>query len=221
MKGKVIIIFLSIIFCSFKFGKDGSSNKEISKLKIEWVEEIESHYAFTNNWSYPEGIYLNRFGQLSCDGICPIEIDEMKGHEGRIKEESLKAFYEIIDTTHLFHSLESESNAPEFAGSNFIEIKSHNKEHIKISTSTNAGTHSSLSIEIDKSKFIAWINLYSITSIGNHKFKISKGNLIIDKKSWEQGILKAKFDLTFENTLKKIKLKTFYWKGRMLKKIEN
>jgi hypothetical protein len=220
MKGKSIIILLSIIICSFKCGKHEKSDKSDSKLEIKWVEKIESNFEFANNWSYPEGVYVNRFGQLSCDGICPIEIDEMKDDEGRIKEESLKAFYEIIDTTHLFYSLESESNAPEFTGSDFIQVTRQNKKKTKINTSTNVGTHSSLNIEIDKSKFTAWIDFNSITPIGNHKFTISKGNLIIERKSWEQGILKAEFDFVFENTLNQIKIKTFNWKGKVLKEIE-
>jgi len=215
-----IIILLSIIICSFKFGKYENFKESGSKLEIKWVEKMESNFEFTNNWSYPEGIYKNRFGQLSCDGICPIEIDEMKDDEGRIKEELLKAFYEIIDTTHLFHSLESESNVPEFAGSNFIQVKRQDKEKININTSTNVATHSSLQIEIDKSKFTAWIDLNSITPTGKHKFTISKGNLIIEKQSWEKGILKAEFDFKFENTLNKTRTKAFYWKGKMLKEIE-
>ena len=42
MRGKIIISLLSIIICSFKFGKDESSNKESPNLDIEWVEEIAS-----------------------------------------------------------------------------------------------------------------------------------------------------------------------------------
>ena len=220
MRSKSIIILLSIIICSFNFDKYENFDKSDSKLEIKWVEKIESNFEFANNWSYPEGVYINRFGQLSCDGICPIETDEMKDDEGRIKEESLKAFYEIIDTTHSFYSLESESNAPEFAGSDFIQVKRQNEKKTKINTSTNVGTHSSLNIEIDESRFTAWIEFHSITSIGNHTFTISKGNLIIERKSWEQGILKAEFDFTFENTLNQIREKTFNWKGKMLKEIE-
>jgi hypothetical protein len=220
MRGKITIILLSIIICSFKFSKYESHKNIADKFEINWVEKIDTNFDFTNNWSYPENVFRNNYGQLICDNNCPNEIDGMIDEEGKIKKESLNAFYEIIDTTHLFHSLKSESNAPEFAGSDFIQVTRQNEKKTKINTSTNVGTHSNLNIEIDGSKFTAWIDLYSITSIGNHKFTISKGNLIIERKSWEQGILKAEFDFTFENTLNQIRKKTFNWKGKMLKEIE-
>ena len=46
---------------------------------------------------------------LICDGLCPQEIDKMKYENGKIYEDSLESFYKLIDTTHIFHSIESDA----------------------------------------------------------------------------------------------------------------
>lgn len=215
MKRKLLIIISSILFISFQFKE--TSNSDL-KLEIEWMEKIEGDFKFIEKWSYPEGVYLNRFGQLSCDGICPIEIDDMKDDEGKIITDSLEAFYELIDTTHLFYSLESETSSYEFGEANFVRAIEKPNGQIWISSETNISTHSSLKIEIEESKFSAKIDFGSITPIGNHTFKMKNGNLQIDKSFWEKGILKAKFNLSFEDTLNP--KRDLFWKGIIFKEIE-
>ena len=75
------------------------------QIKMEWVEELEGDYSFAKAWDYPEGVYKNAHGQLSCDGFCPPATDAMKDSTGRIYKDSLPAFYALVDTTHRFHSL--------------------------------------------------------------------------------------------------------------------
>jgi len=214
MKIKLLILVLSIFFFSFQFQ---ASNPDL-KLEIEWVEEIEGDYKFTEKWSYPEGIYENRFGQLSYDGIYPVKTDDMIDEEGKIIIDSLEAYYEIIDTTHLYHSLESETSSYEFGEANFLRVIEKTNGQVLINSETNVSTHSSLKIVIDKSKFSAKIDFGSITPIGNHSFKMKKGNLQIDKSYWERGILKAKFNLSFEDNLNP--KRDLFWRGKMFKEIE-
>ena len=215
MKRKLLILISSILFFSFQFKE--FSNSDL-KLEIDWTETVEGDFKFIEKWSYPEGVYINRFGQLSCDGICPIGIDDMKDEEGKIINDSLEAFYEIIDTTHLFYSLKSETSSYEFGDSNFVRAIKKPNGQIWISSETNISTHSSLKIEIEKSKFSAKIDFGSITPIGNHSFRMKKGILQIEKSYWKKGILKAKFNLSFEDTLNP--KRDLFWKGIMFKEIE-
>ncbi len=218
MKRKSILILIPILFYSFQFFHAKQTLNSDLSFEIEWVDKMEGDFTFTNKWSYPEGVYLNQFGQLSCDGFCPIEIDEMKDDQGKILKDSLEAFYEIIDTTHLFHSLKSESSTYEFGEANFISAIENANGKIRIISETNIGIHSSLKIEIEQSKFSALIDFASIITSGNHSFKMKKGNLQIDKSYWEKGILKGTFDLSFENTLEANK--ELFWRGKMFKEIE-
>jgi hypothetical protein len=218
MKRKLLLIITPILFYSFQFFDCKEFSNSDLNFEIEWVEKIEGDFTFINKWSYPESVYINRFGQLSCDGICPIEIDDMKDEEGKIIKDSLEAFYEIIDTTHLFYSLKSETSSYEFGEANFVKVIGSTNGQIRISSETNISTHSSLKIVINKSKFSANIYFGSITPIGNHSFKMKKGNLQIDKSYWEKGILKAKFNLSFEDTLNP--KRDLFWKGKMFKEIE-
>jgi hypothetical protein len=77
------------------------------KIAIQWTDHLDGDFSFKDNWSYPEGIYRNEFGQLSCDGLCPPEIYEMKDENGRIRDEQLTVFYQLVDTIHQYHSIRS------------------------------------------------------------------------------------------------------------------
>ena len=218
MKRKSILILIPILLYSFQlFHAKQILNSDLS-FEIEWVDKMEGDFTFTNKWSYPEGVYLNQFGQLSCDGFCPIEIDDMKDDQGKILKDSLEAFYEIIDTTHLFHSLISETSNFAFGKARFINVIENSDGRTRINSETNFSTHSSLKIEIEKSKFSAKIDFASIRTNGIYSFKMNKGSFKIDKSYWEKGILKATFDLSFENTLNLNK--KIIWRGKMFKEIE-
>ncbi len=217
MKKQPILPLLLLTIILFNKCKPSKTQKDSkTTFTINWVDKIDSNFDFTQKWTYPEGVYRNEFGQLTCDGICPVEIEAMKETNGRIKADSLEAFYEIIDTTHLFFSLESESNCPEFAGANFVYIERKSDQQITIYSETNAATHSTLNIEIEQSIYKTWVDLVSINpQVGNRKFNLKNGELIIDKQYWEQGVLKAEFNFEFDNGLKEGEEEVFFWRGRM------
>ncbi len=208
----MIIIFTGLTI--FPFPK----KKTTKWFSIKWVNNIENDFSFKEKWSYPEGVYKNKFGQLSYDGICPPEINRMKNKEGRIYADSLKSFYKVVDTTHLFHSIKSEARTYEWAGTNFITFKKQADNSIIAQSACNVSTHSSLNIKIMKNTFSAWIVLHSIGDTGQHKFPMSQGIIVIDKQLFDKGIIKAKFDLKFINTLDIDK--EMYWKGLIYSKIE-
>ena len=124
--------------------------------QIKWSDTINGDFSFKDKWSYPEGIYLNVHSQLSCDGLCPTRIDKMKDETGRIIQDSLEIFYSIVDTSHLYHSLNSSNEMYEYSGTNFIDFSVKDNKMIG-KTNTNVSTHCSMTIILDGNKFNAFV----------------------------------------------------------------
>ncbi len=217
MKIKIVaILLLGLIGFSLNIIK--SETITTSKVKIEWGNNFKENFSFKEKWSYPEFVYRNRFGQLSCDGDCPIEIDLMKDASGKIYGDSLQAFYKIVDTTRIFHSLKSENNIYENAGTNFIEFKKLKNGIIKGKSSNNVSTHSRLIIELQEDSCSAWVDFNSIKDLRKNIFPLERGTIKIDKILFEKGIIKAVFDFKFKNTLNSGS--PLFWKGQIYNKIE-
>jgi len=217
-----ILLFAVIIFliCVIFIGCKSSSGDKSVEIQIQWVDELDGDFSFKDIWSYPEGVYMNEFGQLSCDGFCPPEIDRMFDEDRRILTDSLDAFYSLVDTTHLFHSIESEAVAYEWVGTDFIKVKRPHKDTVICYTMNNAGTHSSLNLVITGNAVTSTIELNSITPYydGIQSYYCSKGEMTIDKNLWEQGILKAEFDFKFVD--KEFPDIQMYWKGKIYAEIK-
>ncbi|MCL2131968.1 MAG: hypothetical protein FWH36_05905 [Lentimicrobiaceae bacterium] len=200
-----------LIFC-------GAASKK-GEISLKWADNLTEDFSFTDNWSYPEGIYRNGFGQLSCDGFGPPEIDEMKDKNGKIYEDSLESFYKLVDTTHLFHNIKSEAWTYEWAGTNYITVERKNKDTVVCFTQTNAATHSSLHLIITKNTVRPTIVLNSIDcKTGTKIYYCKSGNMLIHKGLWNRGILKAAFYFEFHHNENPNKM---YWKGIINAKIEN
>ena len=75
-----------------------------------------------------------------------------------------------------------------------------------------------MNIEIKNDSFRAWIDYNSITELGKQIFRMKEGHIIVDKQLFDQGIIKAEFDLKFVNTLDAEK--KMYWKGLIYSSIE-
>lgn len=196
------------------------NNNNLNEIQIQWESNLEGDFSFTEDWSYPEGIFLSEYGQLSCDGICPPEIDNMLDEKGKIIDDSLIAFYNLVDTTHLFHSIVSETNTPEWAGTDFISAIRISADTIKCSTWNNAATHSSLNLVIVNDIVKPSIYFNSINSSeGVDVFDCSGGKMVIDQDLWQKGILKASFDFRFNNANKP--KQALSWKGLIYKKVES
>ncbi len=213
-----IILTIGLISCGLTFDK----NKKVKsgEIEISWVDNLTGDFSFTKNWDYPEGVYKNDIGQLSCDGLCPPEIDRMKDENGKIYKDSLKAFYQLVDTTHQFHSIQSDAWTYEWAGTNFVTATRINAETITCFTHNNVATHSSLILTITKDKCLPIIELNSVVgSTGKKIYTCKSGQIEIDKDLWEKGILKANFDFVFDQ--KENPSKSKYWKGKIYANIDN
>jgi len=215
MKG--LIYFLSIISL-ISCGMTGNKKSNPEEVPIKWVDNLKGDFSFKNSWSYPEGIYRNEFGQLSCDGICPSEIYNMMDKEGRIYEDSLESFYQLVDTTYLFHSIKCEAWTYEWGGTDYITAQRINKDTVVCFTEDNAATHSSLNLIITKNTVKSTIVLNGINDFDTKTYKCKSGQMSIDKNIWNQGILKVTFDFDFYHTEDSNRM---YWKGKIYTRIEN
>ncbi len=187
-------------------------------IVIDWVDKVEGDFSFTNKWSYPEGVYLNEFNQLSCDGLCPLEVDDMKDGRGRIFLDSLKSFYTLVDTTHRVHTINCQAHCWEWAGTDFIECRKQKGDTIDCFTLCNASTHSSLVLQIATPNCLPQIELTGIISGGDLISKCTGGFIKIDKGLWERSVMKAIFNFEFEGTDNE--KKPFYWEGSIYAKVQ-
>ena len=190
------------------------------QVKINWVDSLPGDFSFTKKWEYPEGVYRNEFGQLSCDGICPPEIDAMKDENGKIKPDSLAAFYKVVDTTHLYHTLQSNAWAHEIREANFMTAKKIAKNTIICASDLNIATINTLQLILENNICIPIIELSRTSDAkGRNRYICKSGKISIDKESLKKGILKADFNFNFIHPQNPSK--PMYWKGKIETPVEN
>lgn len=201
---KFIVLFLFI---------SSSCSSTTDKITIIWADLSEQDFSFSNQWSYPEYIIINQFNQPIQDGITYSEIETMIDENGKIKNEHLSQYYQFVDTTHQYHTIECTSNAPQFYETNFIEVSQIAENKYEAATLMNVSTHTSLHLSIIDNKCQPNINFISINPDIDFKATLEKNSSItIDKKYLEKDTLKAVFQLNFkDNTNNNI-----CWKGKIL-----
>lgn len=212
----LLLISFGLFSCDMK--RRNSSDTDIGKIKIEWTDSLKGDYSFQNRWSYKEGIYLNEYGQLSCDGLCPEGTEIKKESNGKIFADSLTAFYQLIDTTHQFHTIQSEAWCYEWDGTNYIIARQTGLDSVDCYTLLNSSTHCSLHFVLTNGFCYPSIELRSIIPTGNKIYECTGGYILIDRERWKQRILKSEFNFTFyhaENIVQPM-----YWKGKIVTKIE-
>ncbi len=207
-------LVLTLISCNLPV------NKESKVIELKYLDSIAGDFSFIIKWDYPIGVYKNKFGQLSCDWLCPSETDLMKDDSGKIYQDSLKAFYRLIDTTHRHHSLQADVWTYEFAGSNFINAFKKSRDTIFLKTENSVSTHSCLRILIVQNLCDASIELTSITNpLGKKIYTCKTGQINIDKNLLQNNIIKANFNFIFNHP--ENPNKPMYWRGKIFTKIPN
>ena len=205
--GVVLLLTFLLLSCSRR-----SAN---GSIEIEWKDNLSGDFSFHENWSYPDGVFKNEYGELVCDGLCPEASFKMVDSTGKIYPDSLTKYYNLVDTTHQQYTLQCEAVCYEWAGTDFIEAERVSDSEIRFSTLTNIATHSSLVLTIKDNKCIPQIKLHSISSSEIKTFHLKNGYIKIDKKLWAKNILKAEFDFNFINT-HNANLPMF-WRGEIYK----
>jgi len=207
MRNLFICLFstLLIISCSDK--------EPQGYVNIEWMDNLSGDYSFTGKWDFKDNIFRNEFGQLVCEGFCPEEIQNMRDKKGQIYKDSIERYYQFVDTSHIYRTIESEAQCYEWAGTNQIEVIKISKDSIKAYTLCNPATHSSLVLEVVNNKCFARIDLNSITPSGHQTFVCNGGYIKIDKHLWKENVIKAEFNFSFENTSQP--QDSLWWKGKI------
>jgi hypothetical protein len=189
-------------------------------VKLYWRTLPDSSFAFRKNWEYPEGVYKNEWGQISCDGFCPDGTDAMKDTKGRIFKNSLTAFYKIVDTKHKQQSIfTSTENIPEYGDEYHIMV-----EHLKNNDTTfcytegNAATHSHLFLAFANGKCDAKVICHSIAVSENSKnkdiFWATYGHITVDSAAWHKDTLKARFYFEFDDN-DSLSAEKMTWRGKI------
>ncbi|HEU4496717.1 MAG TPA: hypothetical protein VFR70_06665 [Flavobacterium sp.] len=207
-----IFLGAGLISCGPNLEKNEKARS--GEIEISWIGDLAGDFSFTKNWDYPEGIYKNNFGQLSCSGLCPPETAKMQDENGKIYEDSLEAFYKLVDTTHQFHSIQSDAWAYEWAGTDFATATKIHPDTTVCFTHASAATHSNLILTIAKDKCIPVIELNSAAGPAETKrYTCKSGQIEIEMKSWKKGILKASFGFVFNHA--ENPSRPMYWKGKI------
>lgn len=210
-----LFIFVFALLCLKSWG-------QVSKpVTIKWVENLPGDFSFTNNWTYPPGVEMKTDGKAGCadGGFCPERCYAMLDSNGIVLRDSSQVFYQLLDTTHQFHTIQCEAFCYEWAGTDFMEVLRTNKDSVFCFTTTDIATHCSLQLMLVKDICTATIDLNSIMPDASATYYCTEGYITIDKKLWEKGIMKAEFSFIFEN--KEDSNKPFYWKGKAYAKIKS
>lgn len=184
-------------------------------IPVTWSNNLAGDFSFKERWDYPEGVYRNKAGQLTCDGLCPLQTDLMKDSHGNILKDSLVSFYNLVDTTHLFYSLRSETTCSEWAGSNYITASRSGTDTLYCYTLQNTATHCSLALMIAEDQCYAHIRLNSIASRDEEKYYCNGGSIKIDRQEWKRGFMKAAFDFGFIRPVPAKEEAPVRWKGNI------
>ena len=190
-----------------------STTEQAKKIRIEWSENLEGNFSFKDKWSYSEAISKNQFGQLVCDGLCPDETYKMLDSEGRIPDDSLHAYYQLIDTTHFYHSIAMAEHGADSLW--YLQVRQIGEDSIECCTALGVSTYTTLKMNIVNDFCCAFLENVSPAPDSNCTYPCIEGSLKIDKSLWKQGIMKAFFQFTF---LEKNK---FTRTGKIYAKIEN
>lgn len=194
-------------------------NASITPVKVLWTGDLKGNFAFRLKWRYPEGVYRNKYGQLSCDGLCPEGTEPMKDANGRIEKDSLASFYRLVDTSHIYPSILSDARCYEFGEADEISVVRRG-DSIICTTNGNASTHSCLCLSIVGDSCYASISLNSVEGkvdgSGPMIFPCKEGNIEIDRGALRKGVLKARFNFSFMSGMK---APGMYWRGEIYTRI--
>jgi hypothetical protein len=216
----VRLFLLLILFGTFSWasGQNTALKKNTSEILIQWQDTLPGDFAFSDQWSYTDGILKDANNVFQCVYNCHPRIENMYSIAREIKPDSLPAFYSLIDTTHYDHTFQGNVSSYEFDKTHFITCIKNEAGFINCFTNTNKTNHSNLRFSLINNKCLPTVQLSSSDkNLGFKIFKLQSGKILIDRSAFSQGVLKAKFDFTFINTIDPKKPIT--WKGELLSPI--
>lgn len=210
---------LSILIISLGFHLT-SSFKTIENgavIPIEWFNNLKGDFSFTSKWSFAENIGLNKAQQIACLNNCSDRVQKMMDDEGLILSDSTDMYYQIIDSTRKYHTLESRSTLYDWKPSNFIKVRRYGNFVLEGSVIQDSISNCSLFFRIKDDYLTAWAYHKPIKGLSKI-FRLNGGKIFLDREAFDKGIFKATFSFTFENDVNS--LKALFWSGKIYTKIE-
>lgn len=128
-------------------------------------------------------------------------------------------FYQLLDTTHEFHSIECKAWCYEWAGTDFISVVKLKNDSIHCETRCGIATHCSFQLDFVKDTCYSSIDLNSIVSGGSAIYYCTEGNIKIDKNMWDKSIMKAEFSFKYRHD--ENPKKPMFWKRKVYAEINN
>lgn len=182
-------------------------------VPLRWTDSLAGDFSFTRKWDYPGDISFNQEGQPVCNAFCPPQTETMTDRNGIIYSDSLDAYYALIDTAHLSHTISCNAWCYEWAGANYIDVFAADSDSVICITGTGAGTHCRLQLIITADSCIPTIELQSIATPGKKLFHCTEGSITIDRTDWKNDTLKARFSFAFHNSIEPGK--PVFWNGKI------
>ncbi len=199
-------------------------NNEFSSLKtteidgfsipISWFNDLKDDFSFAHKWEYADGIALNEYQQIIC-WKCPPRAQKLLDKRQKIISDSIHVFYQLIDSSRQYYSLESRSTVTNLKENHFIEVKKYGDFTMEGFTKSKDTSNCSLFFRVNNDFITSWI--YLKNESGMKIYQLMDGKFFADKSAFEKGILKANFSFIYES---ENSFKALYWSGKIYCKIK-
>jgi hypothetical protein len=210
-------IFILAILLGLLLNASSKPVKDEILIQISWFTSLKGNFSFASKWSYARNVGLNDAQQITCLQNCSDRAKNMMDDAGLILSDSTDIYYQIVDSTRKYHTLESRSTLYDRKPSNFIKVRRYGNFVLEGSVIQDSSSNCSLFFRIKDSNLTAWA--YHKPAKGEPKiFLLKGGKFFLDTEKFDKGIFKAIFSFTFENELNS--LKPLYWSGKIYTKIE-
>jgi hypothetical protein len=191
--------------------------KDDIQIEISWFTNLKGNFSFASKWSYASNVGLNDAQQIACLQNCSDRVQKMMNEDGLIISDSTDAYYQIVDSTRKYHTLESRSTLYDWKPSNFIRVRKYGNFTIEGSVIPDSNSKCSMFFRIKDNYLTAWA--YHKPDKGSSKiYRLNGGKIFLDDAAFAKGIFKGTFSFTFENDINS--LKPLFWSGKIQAKIE-
>jgi hypothetical protein len=208
------ILLLAFILCAFRPVQKKQAATVKPFITITWVDKIPGNFSFIKKWNYHDNVFRNQYGELICDGDCPPNIYELQDSNSRVIKDSMKVYYERLDTSHQYHSMQCDAWTYGWSGTDYVDVLQINKDSFHCTSRSNPGTYSNIHLGINSKNCTPYIVFRSINMrVGTLTYLCTGGFIKIDKNLWKQGIMKAEFSFTYEHN--EDPEQPMYWKGKI------
>lgn len=210
------VLVLTILH-GFLFNSSFIYKKDDIQIEISWFTNLKGNFSFASKWSYAANVGLNDAQQIACIQNCSERVQKMMSDDGLIISDSTDTYYQIVDSTRKYHTLESRSTLTDWKPSNFIKVRKYGNFIVEGSVLADSTSKCSVFFRIKDNFLTAWA--YHKSDNGKSTiFRLNGGKIFLDDAAFSKGIFKATFSFTFENEVNS--LKPLYWSGKIYTKIE-